>query len=145
MGRRSKYSAKFKAKVAIEAIKERETLTALSKRFEVSPVKITSWKNDFLKHSDKAFESETPSVKKMDKQYTAHPTSGVKTMRSILKQDDLTVNPKRIRRLMHLMNLRAIYPLKSLSKPGNAPLIKPYLLRISLDVDPLISVMLTPC
>ncbi|MCK9160048.1 MAG: IS3 family transposase [Bacteroidaceae bacterium] len=68
-------------------------------------------------------------MEKMDKQYTNHPTSGVKTMRSILKQDNLTVNPKRIRRLMHLMNIRAIYPLKSLSKLGNTPLIKPYLLR----------------
>ena len=65
MGRRSKYSAKFKAKVAIEAIKERETLTELSTRFDVSPVQITSWKNEFLKHSDKAFESEIPSVKKI--------------------------------------------------------------------------------
>jgi len=37
-------------------------------------------------------------------------------MRSILKQDDLTVNPKRI---IRLMNLRAIYPLKPLTKPGN--------------------------
>ena len=74
-------------------------------------------------------EANLEVMKKMDKQYTAHPTSGIKTMRSILKQEDLTVNPKRIRRLMHLMNLRAIYPLKSLSKPGNAPLIKPYLLR----------------
>jgi transposase-like protein len=30
MGRRSKYSSEFKAKVALEAIKEKETLAALA-------------------------------------------------------------------------------------------------------------------
>ncbi len=34
---RNKYTAKFKAKVAIEAIKEVETLSELSKRFDVAP------------------------------------------------------------------------------------------------------------
>ena len=74
MGRRSKYSSKFKDKVVLEAIKERETLTELSKRFEVSPIKITNWKNEFLNNSDKAFENEAPSVKKIkqenDRLYT---------------------------------------------------------------------------
>jgi hypothetical protein len=34
---RSKFAAVFKAKVATEAIKERESLADLSKRFEVHP------------------------------------------------------------------------------------------------------------
>jgi transposase-like protein len=33
-GKRRKFSAAFKAKVAIEALKERESLAELSKRFE---------------------------------------------------------------------------------------------------------------
>jgi transposase-like protein len=48
MGRRSKYSSEFKAKVALEAIKEKETLAALAKRFDVSPSKITEWKDEFF-------------------------------------------------------------------------------------------------
>ena len=44
---RKKYDAKFKAKVAIEAIKERETLSELAAKYEVSPVMIIRWKEDF--------------------------------------------------------------------------------------------------
>lgn len=38
---RKKYDAKFKAKVAIEALKERETLNELSTKYEISPVMIS--------------------------------------------------------------------------------------------------------
>ena len=38
---RKKYDPTFKAKVAIEAIKERETLNELSAKYEVSPVMIS--------------------------------------------------------------------------------------------------------
>ena len=40
-GTRKKYDAKFKAKVALEAIKERETLNELAVKYEVSPVMIS--------------------------------------------------------------------------------------------------------
>lgn len=39
---RRKFTAKFKAQVAIEAIKERESMTDLAKRFEVHPAQITT-------------------------------------------------------------------------------------------------------
>lgn len=39
---RKKYDAKFKAKVAIEAIKERETLSELAAKYEVSPVMVSA-------------------------------------------------------------------------------------------------------
>ena len=45
---RKKYDAKFKAKVAIEAIKERETLNELAVKYELSPVMISRWKKEFL-------------------------------------------------------------------------------------------------
>lgn len=56
-GTRKKYDAKFKAKVALEAIKERETLDELSVKYEVSPVMISRWKKEFIENSAAAFEA----------------------------------------------------------------------------------------
>jgi transposase len=53
---RRKFSAGFKAKVAIEALKERESLAELSKRFEVHPNMISKWKQEFIEHSAEVFE-----------------------------------------------------------------------------------------
>lgn len=57
---RKKYDAKFKAKVAIEALKERETLNELATKYELSPVMISRWKKEFIENSAAAFA--TPKV-----------------------------------------------------------------------------------
>ena len=50
-GTRKKYDVKFKATVAIEAIKERETLNELAAKYGVSPVMISRWKKEFIENS----------------------------------------------------------------------------------------------
>lgn len=57
---RRKFSASFKAKVAIEALKERESLAELAHRFELHANQISQWKQEFLKNSSTVFESCTP-------------------------------------------------------------------------------------
>jgi len=56
--KRRKFSAQFKAKVAVEALKERESLSELSRRFEIHPNMISKWKNEFLEGSSTVFERE---------------------------------------------------------------------------------------
>lgn len=53
--KRRKFTSQFKAAVAIEAIKERETLQELSIRFEVSPIMISRWKKEFLENAPQVF------------------------------------------------------------------------------------------
>ena len=57
---RRTHSAAFKAEVALDAIKERETLAQLSERYGINQTTISTWKTEFLKHSAEVF-SKGPS------------------------------------------------------------------------------------
>lgn len=67
---RRKFSASFKAQVAIAALMERETLAELSERYKVHPNIISKWKQEFIKNSAKAFEKgNNPPSEDVDKLY----------------------------------------------------------------------------
>ena len=51
-----KFTSAFKAQVAIEALKERETLAELALRFEVHATMISKWKQEFLSNSAQLFD-----------------------------------------------------------------------------------------
>ena len=55
---RRKFTAAFKAKVAVEAIKNQKTLAELSSQFEVSSVMISKWKSEFLENMSSVFEKD---------------------------------------------------------------------------------------
>ena len=65
----------------------------------------------------------------LDEAYTAWPFYGVRKMTAHLEREGQAVNVKRVRRLMRLMGLEAIYPRKRLSVPGEGHKRYPYLLR----------------
>jgi len=65
--KRRKCSSAFKAQVAIEALKERETMAGLSKRYEVHSNMISKWKSEFLERSAEIFETAAPG--KVSKPY----------------------------------------------------------------------------
>ena len=44
MRKRKRYSAEFKAKVALEAIREELTTAELAKKYDIHPTMITGWK-----------------------------------------------------------------------------------------------------
>lgn len=64
--KRRNFSSAFKARVAIEALKERESLAELSKRFEVHPNMIGKWKQEFLEKSSTVFEGKSESKPEVD-------------------------------------------------------------------------------
>lgn len=70
----------------------------------------------------------------LDEQYTKTPFYGVPKMTEWLKREGYRVNPKRVRRLMRLMGLCAVYPKPWLSKPAKEHKKYPYLLR-GLEID----------
>ena len=65
----------------------------------------------------------------IDEEYTKYPFYGVERMTAVLNRQGHTVNSKRIRRLMRLMGLEAIYPRPNLSKALQEHRVYPYLLR----------------
>jgi putative transposase len=65
----------------------------------------------------------------MDEHYLKHPTSGVMRMQDLLLSLGMIVNHKRVRRLLRLMGMMAIYPKRNLSKLGLIKYIRPYLLK----------------
>lgn len=56
---RRKFTAEFKAKVALEAIKDQKTLAELSLHFDVNPVTISKWKAEFLANMSTVFGGNT--------------------------------------------------------------------------------------
>ena len=58
--KRRKFTAAFKASIAIDALRERETMAELSKRYEVHSNMISRWKQEFLERSSEIFETRPP-------------------------------------------------------------------------------------
>ena len=73
-------------------------------------------------------EEELTLMKLIDRQYLATPFYGARKIAAWLKSQGYTVNRKRVRRLMQVMGLKAIYRRPRTSKPAPGNKIYPYLL-----------------
>jgi transposase-like protein len=65
---RRNHAPAFKAKVALEALKEEQTLVELSQRFQVHPNQLAEWKRQLLEHASNVFDrahktQEGPNVR----------------------------------------------------------------------------------
>jgi putative transposase len=68
-------------------------------------------------------------MRRLDEQYTQTPFYGLRRMTAWLETQGYLVNPKRVRRLLRLMGLAAIYPGPRTSTAAPGHHIYPYLLR----------------
>ena len=55
---RRKFTSEFKSKVCLEAIKEQQTIEALSKKHDLHPTQINTWKREFLEKAPAVFDKE---------------------------------------------------------------------------------------
>ena len=67
MRQRRRFSDDFRAKVAIEAIKEEKTLQELAEEFQVHPNQISVWKKQFLENAGKIYERRNTKDKELEK------------------------------------------------------------------------------
>ena len=56
MTKRKRYSAEFKAKVALEAIREDLTTAELAKKYDIHPTMITGWKRTAIENMASVFD-----------------------------------------------------------------------------------------
>lgn len=204
---RKNYSASFKAKVALEAVKKEKTISQPSSEYGVHSNQINQWRKRILEELPDIFSKKRQKKEKdteelqaelyqqigqlkveldwlkknlncsidikrqcidpkhslvpiarqcdllgisrsayyyqsckdesynlalmrlIDEEYTRYPFYGIEKMTAVLRRQGHTINPKRIRRLMRLMGLEAIYPKPNLSKASKEHKIYPYLLR----------------
>lgn len=68
---RRNHTAAFKAKVALEAVKEERTVIEIAEIYDVHPNQVTQWKKQLLERASEAFEKERapeegPSVRELN-------------------------------------------------------------------------------
>jgi putative transposase len=69
--KRRQFSAKFKAKVAVDAIKGMKTLSELSTEYKVHPNQISAWKKQLLSNAPGLFPSGKKQQQKSEEELTA--------------------------------------------------------------------------
>ena len=57
--RRRKHTAKFKFKVALEAVRELKTINEIAKAYDVHPTQVKSWKKQLLAEGPTVFGQNT--------------------------------------------------------------------------------------
>ena len=64
--KRKRYSAEFKARVSLDAIKGEHTLAELAAKYGLHPNMITNWKRQAIKNMASAFSAKTERSAKVD-------------------------------------------------------------------------------
>lgn len=72
MGRhRRKFTDKFKAKVALEALREVKTVAQISAEYQVHPTQIAEWKKQLVSHAAELFGGKKAASTRSEEELTA--------------------------------------------------------------------------
>jgi len=55
--KRRRFTAEFKKRVALEALRERDTVQAIASRYEVHPNQVSAWKRQAVESLEEVFSS----------------------------------------------------------------------------------------
>lgn len=69
--KRRQFTTKFKAKVALEAIKGVKTLAELASEYQVHPNQISGWRKQLLAHAPELFSRKSGGASKSEEELTA--------------------------------------------------------------------------
>lgn len=69
--KRRRFSAQFKAKLALEAIKGQRTIAELAGEHQVHPTQITQWKKQLLDAAEAVFNEHTQTDRRQQEQQMA--------------------------------------------------------------------------
>jgi putative transposase len=113
MTKRRSLTTAFKKKVALAALREDQTIQELAAHYQ-----------------PKATSKETLAImNRMDELFMLYPFFGSRQMTVVLQREGISIGRHRVRRLMRIMGLQAIYKKPRTSEPHPQHKIYPYLLR----------------
>ena len=82
-----------------------------------------------LYYQPKPRSNEDEIIDKLLNIYEAHPVYGYRRMTSSLRRQGIIINHKKVRKLMQMLNLKAIYPGPNTSARNHAEMVHLYLLK----------------
>jgi len=65
---RKNFTAEFKSKVALEAIKEQKTINAIAAEFQVYPNQVSTWKKELLEGISEVFSDKRAKENKKEEE-----------------------------------------------------------------------------
>ena len=66
--KRRKFTASFKTKVVLDALKERRSMAELAQKYDLHPTQISNWKREFLSNADQVFGSTKSKKSEADQE-----------------------------------------------------------------------------
>ena len=155
MGRR-RYTAAFKRRVVVEAMRGDQTVRAIAARHGINPNQLSRWKTEAydglplsrkcelagvsrasLYYEPKPVDARTLALRLVvDKLYMEFPYYGTRRVMLHLRRDGHAVGRDKARSLMAAVGWRTIHPGPRTTKPQPGHRIYPYLLADLADIRP---------